>query len=106
MIDASEAEANKWRPEAACTSKGDACCASGDLSLEQKIHSLIPKLNEVIYEILNEEPYHRATMLVTPSGSISLKQQAIIDSIQSFTQRVLHNTHFAKSQRRNLTLKG
>ena len=81
MIDASDAEANKWRPESAKCATGDACCATGDLSPEEKIFNLIPKLNEVIYEILGEEPYHRATMLVTPNGSISIKQQAIIESI-------------------------
>ena len=64
MIDASEAEAGKWKCEPK-SGGGDACCATGDLSPEEKIINLIPKLNEVIYEILSEEPFARATMLVT-----------------------------------------
>ena len=71
MIQASEEEANKWKHVVA--KGGDACCSSGDLSPEQKIAALIPKLNEVLYEIFTEEPYHRATMLVTQSGSIAIK---------------------------------
>jgi hypothetical protein len=83
MMQAPETEVNKWKHVE--DKKGDACCATGDLSPEQKIVSLVPKLNEVLYEILCEEPYHRATMLVTQKGSIAIKQQAIIESIQSFT---------------------
>lgn len=60
----------------------------------------------MLYEILSEEPYHRATQLVTQTGSIAIKQQALVESIQGFTQKLLHNLHYAKSPRRNLTLKG
>ena len=105
MMQATDEEAAKWK-HVEQKAGGDACCSSGDLSPEQKICSLIPKLNEVIFEILSDAPYHRATMLVTQTGSIAIKQQALIESISSFTQKLLHNVHFAKSPRRNLTLKG
>jgi hypothetical protein len=105
MMAATDDEAAKWK-HIKEKAGGDACCSGGDLSPEQKICSLIPKLNEVIYEILSEAPYHRATMLVTPNGSIAIKQQALLESISSFTQKVLHNVHYSKSPRRSLTLKG
>jgi hypothetical protein len=92
MIVESKEGVAKWKEEK--SGGGDACCTTGDLTPEQKILKLIPKINETIIEILSEEPYHRATMLVTPDGSISIKQQAIIKSILDFTQKVLHNTHF------------
>lgn len=106
MIEASDCEVAKWRqdPSEKC-SPGDACCAGGDLSPEQKLFNLLPKLNEVLFEILDEEPFHRATMLVTQGGSISIKQQTIIESITSFSQKVLHNQHFKKSPRRTVEVK-
>lgn len=64
MIQATDEEVAKWK-HVKETVGGDACCASGDLTPEQKIAALVPKLNEVFYEILNEPPFHRATMLVT-----------------------------------------
>lgn len=94
----------KWKEEK--SGGGDACCTTGDLTPEQKILKLIPKINEIVIEILSEEPYLRATMLVTADGSISIKQLAIIKSILEYTQRILHNTHFASQPRRTVTFKG
>lgn len=72
MIQCTDDEASKWK-HVQVKSGGDACCASGDLTPEQKICQLVPKLNECLYEILSEEPYHRATTLATSVGAISIK---------------------------------
>ena len=46
MLEADEKEANKWKQDPSeKASGGDACCSSGDLSPEEKIFNLIPKLN-------------------------------------------------------------
>jgi hypothetical protein len=73
MIQATEEEVAKWK-HVKETAGGDACCATGDLTPEQKIVALIPKLNEVLYEVINEPPFHRATQLVTQAGPIAIKQ--------------------------------
>lgn len=106
MIQSTDDESNKWKHIQVKGGSGDACCSSGDLTAEQKICQLVPKLNEVLYEILSEDPYHRANTINCTAGAISIKQQAIIESIQGFTQRLLHNVHYIKSPRRTLSLKG
>jgi hypothetical protein len=65
MIQSTDEEASKWKHIQVKGGAADECCSSGDLTPEQKICQLVPKLNEVLYEILNEDPYNRANTLGT-----------------------------------------
>ena len=82
---------------------GDACCGGPMETPEQIVRGLVPRLNETIIEILQEEPFKGEASIVTGGEPIFFKPEMVITSISAFTLRVMEQTIV---QRRKITFTG
>lgn len=53
------------------------------------VRSLVPRLNETLIEILSEEPFQGAGMIVTEGGNLRFSSDKIITSLTGFSLRLL-----------------
>ena len=76
-------------------SGGDACCASPD-SPEQELKHYLPKLNEVIFEFLSEDPNMAEGQHKGDKGVFQIKPEVHIQNICAFTQKCLGTADLPK----------
>ena len=82
---------------------GDACCGPTETP-EQVVKSLVPRLNETIFEILSEEPFKGESAIVTGSGEpMFIKPEYLITTITAFTLKLLNEKII---QRRKIAFTG
>ena len=67
----------------------DACCGGPLDSPEVIVRGLVPRLNETLFEILQEAPFKGEVALTSGSEPMYIKQEAIVTSITAFTLRLM-----------------
>ena len=97
-------KAGKKAEKAPGVYQGDACCGGGPMETpEQVCKSLVPRLNETLFEIMSEAPFKGEVSLVTGSEPIFFKPEMFITSITAFTLRVMEEKII---NRRKITFTG
>ena len=69
----------------------DACCGGGSqVTPEEVVQKLIPKMNETLFEILGEAPFLGQTKITTEAGvPLEIKVEQLILSILNYTNSIL-----------------
>ena len=67
----------------------EACCGGPLDSPETIVRGLVPRLNETLFEILQEAPFKGEVALTSGSEPMYIKQEAIVTSITAFTLRLM-----------------
>jgi len=91
---------------AATKGGGGGCCGgSGDLTPETKIAHLLPKLNEVLFEILSEKPFVNTGTLEFEEQKYLFRPEALLNSIHEFMTR-FWNLKLAPAYKVSLKVQG